>query len=77
MLGSDALIGRHQVSFLRSGTPEKWKERLMDVVKKLAEMAEQTAPPKPAAPRYVLEDDAGADADKKDALPPITQDMDW
>lgn len=88
LLGSDALIGRHQVSFLRSGTPEKWKERLMDVVKKLAEMAEQTAPPKPAASRYVLEvateddatddaDDAGDDANEKDALPPITQDVDW
>lgn len=50
MLGSDALIGKHQVSFLRSGTPEQWKQRLMDMVKKLAEMAEQTAPPKPAPP---------------------------
>jgi transcription-repair coupling factor (superfamily II helicase) len=91
MLGSDALIGKHQVSFLRSGTPEKWKERLMDVVKKLAEMAEQTVPPKPAsAPRpatQVLEalengedadEDVGEDAaEEEDKLPPITQDVDW
>jgi transcription-repair coupling factor (superfamily II helicase) len=88
MLGSDALIGRHQVSFLRSGTPEKWKERLMDVVKKLAEMAEQTALPMPAQPasRFVLEEEddadedeaAGDDADEEeDKLPPITQDVDW
>jgi transcription-repair coupling factor (superfamily II helicase) len=85
MLGSDALIGRHQVSFLRSGTPEKWKERLMDVVKKLAEMAAQIALPSvpPVASRFVLEEeddeteDAGDDAGEKDALPPITQDVDW
>ncbi len=91
MLGSDALIGKHQVSFLRSGTPEQWKQRLMDVVKKLAEMAEQTAPPAPSFSKPARQnveavkgeakeaDEAGdeSDASAQDHLPPITQDVDW
>ncbi len=78
--GAGALIGKHQVSFLRSGTPEQWKQRLMDVVQKLAEMAAQTAPlAAPAAPRFVLEEAAGVEGEpgKESTLPPITQDMDW
>jgi transcription-repair coupling factor (superfamily II helicase) len=41
MLGPDALIGRHQVTFLRQGTPEQWKHRLMSTVQRLADMVEQ------------------------------------
>jgi transcription-repair coupling factor (superfamily II helicase) len=40
MLGEDALIGRKQVSFLRKGTPEAWKQRLKDVIVRLTEMVE-------------------------------------
>ncbi|MCL5994901.1 MAG: transcription-repair coupling factor [Chloroflexi bacterium] len=38
LLGEDAIIGRRQVTFLRSGPPEIWKTRLMQVMEKLAEM---------------------------------------
>ncbi|MCL4507481.1 MAG: transcription-repair coupling factor [Chloroflexi bacterium] len=39
LLGEDANIGRRQVSFLRSGPPEVWKARLMQLIEQLAEMA--------------------------------------
>ena len=38
LLGEDALIGRRQVSFLRSGPPEVWKLRLMQVMEELADL---------------------------------------
>jgi transcription-repair coupling factor (superfamily II helicase) len=38
LLGEDALIGRRQVTFLRSGPPEVWKQRLMKVMEELANM---------------------------------------
>ena len=38
LLGEDATIGRRQVSFLRSGPPEVWKTRLMQVVEELANL---------------------------------------
>jgi transcription-repair coupling factor (superfamily II helicase) len=39
LLGEDAPIGRRQVGFLRSGPPEIWKTRLMNVVEELADLA--------------------------------------
>jgi transcription-repair coupling factor (superfamily II helicase) len=39
LLGEGAVIGRRQLSFTRSGTPDQWKARLMAVVGGLAEMA--------------------------------------
>jgi transcription-repair coupling factor (superfamily II helicase) len=39
MLGEDAPIGRRQVTFFRSGPPEVWKARLMQIVEELANLA--------------------------------------
>ena len=39
LLGEDAVVGRRQVSYVRSGTPEQWKARLMGVVHSLADLA--------------------------------------
>jgi transcription-repair coupling factor (superfamily II helicase) len=36
LLGEDAAIGRRQVAFLRSGPPEIWKTRLMQIVEQMA-----------------------------------------
>ncbi|HRA00075.1 MAG TPA: transcription-repair coupling factor [Thermoflexales bacterium] len=36
LLGEGALIGRKQLSFVRSGTPEQWKNKLMRVVSEMA-----------------------------------------
>ncbi len=49
LLGADALIGKRQVTFLRQGTPEQWKHRLMETVRRLAAMIEAlpSAPPPP------------------------------
>jgi transcription-repair coupling factor (superfamily II helicase) len=70
-LGVDALIGRTQVSFLRSGTPEQWKRRLMDVLKALVDM-------KPAAPERMVAEVAAGDAERAEAdLPPMAADDDW
>jgi transcription-repair coupling factor (superfamily II helicase) len=38
LLGEDATIGRRQLSFLRSGPPEQWKRRLMEVLAELGRM---------------------------------------
>jgi len=38
LLGEDCIIGRTQVTYSRSGTPEQWKKRLFDIVTRLAEM---------------------------------------
>ena len=38
LLGEDAIIGRRQVVFLRSGPPEVWKLRLMQVLEELANL---------------------------------------
>jgi transcription-repair coupling factor (superfamily II helicase) len=40
LLGESGLIGRKQLSFLRSGTPDEWKAKLMDVVTRMALMEE-------------------------------------
>jgi transcription-repair coupling factor (superfamily II helicase) len=39
LLGEDAPIGRRQVTFFRSGPPDVWKARLMQVVEELANLA--------------------------------------
>ena len=39
LLGEDGIIGRRQVTYSRSGTPEQWKARLMEVAHALAGMA--------------------------------------
>ncbi|MBX7212800.1 MAG: transcription-repair coupling factor [Thermoflexales bacterium] len=46
LLGEDAIIGRRQVTYSRSGTPEQWKARLMAIVRALGEMSAAA----PAAP---------------------------
>jgi transcription-repair coupling factor (superfamily II helicase) len=76
VLGSDALIGRHQVSFLRSGTPDQWRQRLIDVVKKLAEM-KASAPAIVAPQRVVAQAVEEAEADDSDNFPPMAQDDSW
>lgn len=80
-LGGDALIGRRQVSFPRSGTPDQWKQRLMDAVKALAEIrAGLPAPPRPAASAPAVEpmaESAAARTRRDQRLPPMTQDVDW
>jgi len=73
LLGSDALIGRTQVSFLRSGTPEQWKQRLMDVLTRLVEMKQALPPPVERRPQVVLE----AETERERDLPPMTRDDDW
>ena len=75
LLGADALIGRKQVSFLRQGTPEQWKARLIDTVKKLAAMISALPPlpaPKPQV-AFVPDDLAGTPAAPK----PMSRDDDW
>ncbi|MCS6848484.1 MAG: transcription-repair coupling factor [Anaerolineae bacterium] len=75
-IGDDALIGRTQVSFLRSGTPDQWKQRLMDALRKLAEI-KATLPPEPALPASpARETMAAVEAEEAPRLPPMTQD-DW
>jgi transcription-repair coupling factor (superfamily II helicase) len=73
LLGSDALIGRKQVSFLRQGTPEQWKHRLMDVVKKLATMIDALPPVQVSRPPVEFTTDAPVPSPAK----PIVQDDDW
>lgn len=51
LVGQDALVGRKQVSFTRSGTPEQWKQRLVDVLGRLVEAKAALPPPPPARPR--------------------------
>ena len=67
VLGEDCIIGRTQVIYSRSGTPEQWKAKLMEIVKQLVKMANATTkatsqpapsrampeekPPEPEAPR--------------------------
>jgi len=79
VLGSDALIGRTQVSFLRSGTPEQWKNRLMDVLRKLNTMKAPTPPASPAEGAKtglarIASEDASATLPAR--VPPMTHD-DW
>ncbi len=38
LLGEDCIIGRTQVTYSRSGTPDQWKKRLFEIVSRLAEM---------------------------------------
>jgi transcription-repair coupling factor (superfamily II helicase) len=38
LLGEDCVIGRTQVVYSRSGTPEQWKAKLMEIVRRLAAM---------------------------------------
>ena len=75
LLGADALIGRKQVSFLRQGTPEQWKQRLIDTVKKFAAMV--TALPPLSAPKPHVElDDADA-SPQPEMRKPVARDDDW
>jgi transcription-repair coupling factor (superfamily II helicase) len=74
LLGPDALIGRRQVAFLRRGTPEQWKARLMDVIARLIAMIDaQPAPRSPA--RHTPATDVFADDGPKSV--PIAKDNDW
>jgi transcription-repair coupling factor (superfamily II helicase) len=77
LLGSDALIGRTQVSFLRSGTPEQWKQRLMDTMTRLAEMKAALSPPAERKPQVILEAEPEARAGRDPDLPPMAHDDDW
>ncbi|MFZ1793513.1 MAG: TRCF domain-containing protein, partial [Anaerolineae bacterium] len=43
LLGEGALIGRKQLSFVRSGTPEQWKNKLMRVVSEMANAVAKSA----------------------------------
>ncbi|MDW8395365.1 MAG: transcription-repair coupling factor [Anaerolineae bacterium] len=78
IVGQGGLVGRTQVSFLRSGTPDQWKQRLVFVLERLVELKERLALTQralaAAAPqrRRVA---TPTDLDKP--LPPITQDVDW
>jgi transcription-repair coupling factor (superfamily II helicase) len=38
LLGEDCVIGRTQVTYSRSGTPDQWKARLIEIVKRLGAM---------------------------------------
>ncbi len=81
LIGSDALIGRTQVSFLRSGTPEQWKQRLMDVLKRLAEikatLIEPTTPPQHQPLRETVAEARMPAKQDGHRLPPMTQDDNW
>jgi hypothetical protein len=65
------------VSFLRSGTPEQWKQRLMDTLTRLAEMKAALSPPAEHKPQVVLEAEPEAKAERDPDLPPMAQDEDW
>jgi transcription-repair coupling factor (superfamily II helicase) len=73
-IGSDALVGRTQVSFLRSGTPEQWKGRLMVVLQRLAAL-------KASLPPETTDEPPRAAATTRppvvEGLPPIARDQDW
>jgi transcription-repair coupling factor (superfamily II helicase) len=75
-LGSDVLVGRTQVAFLRSGTPEQWKSRLMAVLQQLVELKAllpAETPSKPSANAV-----APRTASKVEVLPPpMALDQDW
>jgi transcription-repair coupling factor (superfamily II helicase) len=75
VLGSDALIGRTQVSFLRSGTPEQWKNRLMDVLRKLNEL--QASSPRSNGEVAIRTAPSPLPQSEGEALPPMTQDDGW
>jgi len=76
-LGSDALVGRTQVAFLRSGAPEQWKGRLMVVLQRLVDLKKSLSAEAPSKPS----DGSVATATPRDsapeALPPIALDQDW
>ena len=74
-IGSDALIGRAQLSFLRSGTPDQWKGRLMDALRRLVEM--NAALPVCAHAQPARARPAQAKELQEQALPPIALDQDW
>ena len=73
LLGADARIGNHQVTFLRQGTPEQWKHRLMETVRRLAGMVEALPPPPPPRARLVTVEATAEPAPVK----PITTDDNW
>ncbi|RMG65266.1 MAG: transcription-repair coupling factor [Chloroflexi bacterium] len=74
LIGEDALIGRMQVTFRRYGTPEQWKQRLMDVLRRLTEI-KATLPPAPTRPKQSAHSGLAALATPEGArLPPLTQD---
>jgi len=73
LLGADARIGNHQVTFLRQGTPEQWKHRLMETVKRLATMIEALPPPHQPRPRVQLV----VDAAPAEPARPMAADDDW
>ncbi len=62
------------VVYSRSGTPEQWKNRLMDVVRKLNEMKASAAPTvtPQAMPAHLA-----AEPLKENGLPPMAEDEDW
>ena len=81
VLGEDCIIGRTQVIYSRSGTPEQWKAKLMDIVKQLVKLANATAQAnakaaaQPAPPRAAPEDKPPEpDAPR---FKPIGRDDDW
>jgi transcription-repair coupling factor (superfamily II helicase) len=75
MLGEDALVGRKQVSFLRKGAPEQWKARLMDVVRKLAELKAALPTPSTTPQRQPVRKTATeTDEQREQRVPPMTQD---
>lgn len=39
LVGPEGIIGRKQLSFLRSGTADQWKKKLMDIIERLAVLA--------------------------------------
>ena len=73
MFGPDALIGRRQIAFLRQGTPEQFKHRLMDVVKKLITMLE-AVPLRAVTPRVAA---PVSDANNAPKPKPMAKDDDW
>ncbi len=73
LLGADARIGNHQVTFLRQGTPEQWKHRLMETVRRLAGMVEALPPPPPPRARLVTVEATAEPAPVK----PIITDDNW
>ena len=74
-LGGDTLVGRTQVAFLRSGTPEQWKSRLMTVLQRLAELKALLPAETPASSSANAA--APHSASVAEALPPMALDQDW
>ena len=83
LLGEDCIIGRTQVIYSRSGTPDQWKAKLMDIVKQLVKMKPAAANGAASTPtkRNKAEptSDAGSTSGETAAprFKPIAQDDDW